>query len=108
MIWEVFRQESSKKPPVYVGNVHAPDKEKAVLFAQIQHGRRKPVESMWVAKQEDITKVAKDDAPFGGKTDKSYRWATNYTNIEPPAKSVADSEREQREAERQLQEQRGD
>lgn len=103
MIWEVFRQEDSNKPPVYVGHVHAPDREKAVQFAQIQHGRRKPVESMWVVKQQDVTKVTADEAEFGGTTDKSYRWATNYTNIEPPAKSVAKSEQEQREAEEKLQ-----
>lgn len=102
MIWEVFRQEDSRKPPVYAGHVHAPDREKAVQFAQIQHGRRKPVESMWVVKQEDVTKVTAEDAEFGGTTDKSYRWATSYTDIEPPAKSVADSEREQRKAEKRL------
>jgi ring-1,2-phenylacetyl-CoA epoxidase subunit PaaB len=104
MIWEVFRQEASDSPPTYVGHVHAPDREKAVQFARIQHGRRNPVESMWVVKQEDVTKITSEDAEFGGVTDKSYRWATTYTDIEPPAESVAQSELEQQKAEKKLEE----
>jgi ring-1,2-phenylacetyl-CoA epoxidase subunit PaaB len=100
MIWEVFRQEKTGEYHTHCGNVHAPDREMAKMFAQIQHGRRKPTESLWVTPQEEVAEVDTEDANFGGSTDKSYRWSTAY-DVKPPAKEVEESTNEQAEAERQ-------
>ena len=99
MIWEVFRQESAGDYHAHCGNVHAPDREMALLFAEVQHGRRKPTNSLWVVPQEEVGEIDTEDATFGGTTDKSYRFAQTY-NVEPAAEEVEASEREQTEAER--------
>ncbi|PSQ19146.1 phenylacetic acid degradation protein PaaB [Halobacteriales archaeon QS_8_69_26] len=100
MIWEVFRQEEAGDYHTHCGNVHAPDREMALLFAEIQHGRRKPTHSLWVAPKDEIGEVDEETANFGGTTDKSYRWAMTYQNIDAAAEEVADSEAEQAEADR--------
>lgn len=100
MIWEVFRQEGAGKYHTHCGNVHAPDREMALMFAQIQHGRRKPTHSIWVTPQQEIGEIDEEDATFGGTTDKGYRWATQY-NITAAAEEVADSESEQADAEKE-------
>jgi ring-1,2-phenylacetyl-CoA epoxidase subunit PaaB len=101
MIWEVFRQESEGDYHTHCGNVHAPDRDMAKLFAQIQHGRRKPTNSLWVAPAEEIGEVDTDDATFGGTTDKSYRWAMTYNVDESFAEEIAESQQEQAKADRQ-------
>jgi ring-1,2-phenylacetyl-CoA epoxidase subunit PaaB len=98
MIWEVFRQEEAGDYHTHCGNVHAPDREMAKQFAVVQHGRRKPTHSLWVVPQSEIAEVDEDEADFGGSTDKSYRWAMTYNQVEPAAQEVADSEAEQSEA----------
>jgi ring-1,2-phenylacetyl-CoA epoxidase subunit PaaB len=99
MIWEVFRQESAGDYHTHCGNVHAPDREMALLFAAIQHGRRKPTRSLWVVPKSEVGEVDADDRTFGGTTDKSYRLAQTY-DVEPAAEEVAVSEREQTAAQR--------
>ena len=102
MIWEVFRKEQPGGYHTHCGNVHAPDREMALMFAQIQHGRRKPTESLWVVPNEEISEVDADEARFGGTTDKSYRWVMGYQEVDHRfAEEVAASESEQREADRQ-------
>jgi ring-1,2-phenylacetyl-CoA epoxidase subunit PaaB len=99
MIWEVFRQEEPGDTHEHCGNVHAPDKEMALMFAQIQHGRRMQTNSLWVAPREEIGEVDADEAEFGGTTDKSYRWAITFNQIDASfAEEVAESEAEQEEA----------
>ena len=100
MIWEVFRQEQAGGYHTHCGNVHAPDREMALLFAEVQHGRRKPTHSIWVVPQPDVHEVDEDDTAFGGTTDKSYRWAQTYNVDESFAEEVAESQREQEAAER--------
>ncbi len=102
MIFEVFRQEKRKDYHVHVGNVHAPDREMAQLFAQVMHARRKPAHSLWVVPKEEITEVDSDDEgiAMGGLTQKQYRWATNYNTDETFAQEIEDSQREQEAAER--------
>jgi ring-1,2-phenylacetyl-CoA epoxidase subunit PaaB len=109
MIWEVFRQEDEGDYHTHCGNVHAPDREMALMFAEIQHGRRKPTNSLWVAPQDEIGEVDAEETNFGGTTDKSYRWAMTY-NVEAAAQEVEDSQSEQEEAdrERKSQQARGD
>jgi ring-1,2-phenylacetyl-CoA epoxidase subunit PaaB len=99
MIWEVFRQEEPGDKHEHCGNVHAPDEEMALMFAQIQHGRRMQTNSLWVAPREEIGEVDADEAEFGGTTDKSYRWAITFNNVDASfAEEVAESEAEQEEA----------
>jgi len=99
MIWEVFRQEEAGGYHTHCGNVHAPDREMALMFAEIQHGRRKPTNSLWVVPKEEIGEVDTEDAHFGGTTDKAYRFAQAY-NVEPAAEEVRASEEELTEAEK--------
>ncbi|ELZ14300.1 phenylacetic acid degradation B [Halovivax asiaticus JCM 14624] len=106
MIWEVFRQEKPGDYHTHCGNVHAPDREMAKQFAVIQHGRRKPTESLWVVPQEEVGEVDADEVAFGGTTDKSYRWAMAYTSSTEHAKEVIASQQEQEQAEADRQ--RGD
>jgi ring-1,2-phenylacetyl-CoA epoxidase subunit PaaB len=98
MIWEVFRQEEPGDRHTHCGNVHAPDREMATLFAQVQHGRRMQTNSLWVAPKDEIGEVDADETEFGGTTDKSYRWAITYNNIDASfAEEVAESEADQEE-----------
>ena len=99
MIWEVFRQEKKGDYHEHCGNVHAPDREMALTFAQIQHARRKPTNSLWVVPKDEIGEVDAENAKFGGTTDKSYRWAMTF-NTGAVAEEVAESEHEQAEAEK--------
>jgi ring-1,2-phenylacetyl-CoA epoxidase subunit PaaB len=105
MIFEVFRQETPGDYHRHVGNVHAPDRDMAKLFAQVQHGRRMQTNSLWVVPREEVSEVDDDDATFGGRTDKAYRWAMTYSRVDASfAEEVADSEDEQREAAKKRQE----
>jgi ring-1,2-phenylacetyl-CoA epoxidase subunit PaaB len=98
MIWEVFRQEKPGDYHKHCGNVHAPDREMAKLFAQVQHGRRMQTHSLWVVPQEEVGEVDVNDTSFGGTTDKAYRWAVTYTQVDASfAQEIADSEAEQEE-----------
>ena len=101
MIWEVFRQGQPGEYHTHCGNVHAPDREMALMFAEIQHARRKPTHSLWVAPRDAIGEVDHGETRFGGATDKSYRWTSAYAGIDAAAEEVAESDREQSEAERQ-------
>ncbi|XVH31433.1 1,2-phenylacetyl-CoA epoxidase subunit PaaB [Haloferacaceae archaeon DSL9] len=101
MIWEVFRQEKPGGYHTHCGNVHAPDREMAKLFAQIQHGRRMNTHSLWVVPQDEVAEVDAEETSFGGTTDKAYRWAMTYNDIRGVAEEVADSEEEQRKAAKQ-------
>ncbi|APW96718.1 phenylacetic acid degradation protein PaaB [Halobiforma lacisalsi AJ5] len=101
MIWEVFRQEKQGDYHTHCGNVHAPDREMAKQFAAIQHGRRKPTNSLWVVPKEEVGEIDADDVAFGGTTDKGYRWATSYNPDVDHAEEVVESEGQQAEAEKQ-------
>jgi len=100
MIWEVFRQEEPGDYHTHCGNVHAPDREMALTFAQIQHARRMPANSLWVVPKDEIGEVDTDQASFGGATDKAYRWASTFNTDESFAEEIAESQREQERAER--------
>ncbi|PSP41235.1 phenylacetic acid degradation protein PaaB [Halobacteriales archaeon QH_2_66_30] len=101
MIWEVFRQEENGEYHTHCGNVHAPDREMATQFAAIQHGRRKPTNSLWVVPKEEIGEIDSDDVEFGGTTDKGYRWTMTYNLQTDQAEEVVESESEQEQAEKQ-------
>ncbi|MHB9287781.1 1,2-phenylacetyl-CoA epoxidase subunit PaaB [Halobacteriales archaeon Cl-PHB] len=101
MIWEVFRQEDPGDSHEHVGNVHAPDRELASQFAEVLHARRVQTNSLWVVPQAEVTEVDAAEAHFGGTTDKSYRWAMAYNDVDTSvSEGVEESEREQREVAR--------
>ncbi|WP_338729227.1 1,2-phenylacetyl-CoA epoxidase subunit PaaB [Haladaptatus sp. DJG-WS-42] len=104
MIWEVFRQEKQGGYHTHCGNVHAPDRDMALMFAQVQHARRRPTHSLWVVPKDEIGEVDAEEASFGGTTDKLYRWAMTFNTDASFAKEIEDSEKEQIEAERQRRE----
>jgi len=101
MRWEVFRQESRGDHHVHCGDVHAPDRELAELFARIQHGRRMNTHSLWIVPREAVSEVDAETAAFGGTTDKAYRWATTYNVDASFAAEIEASEREQAAVERE-------
>ena len=52
--WEVFKQDSAKKPYQAVGSIHAADPEHALLNARNVFVRRPSAVGLWVAKVDDI------------------------------------------------------
>ena len=72
MIWEVFRQSTTDDAHEHCGNVHAPDRQMAKQFSVIQHGRRKPTRSLWVAPQQNVNGVYGDED--GGPVDGETEW----------------------------------
>lgn len=79
-IFEVFHQQTRGEPHVYVGSVHAPDAEMALLLAKEQFARRQACVNLWVVPAAAITASAYEDADmFERATDKSYRESWGYT-----------------------------
>lgn len=81
MEWAVFRQSKRGKPHEYVGNVEAPNSNLALQYAHVTHARRSDPSSVWVVPQAAIHELTDEEVDFGGSTDKSYRFATDY--LEP-------------------------
>lgn len=52
--WEVFKQDSEKKPHQAVGSVHAADAEHALLMARTVFARRPNAVSIWVVAADAI------------------------------------------------------
>lgn len=59
--WEVFKQDTPKKPHAAVGSVHAGDAEHALLTARNVFARRPAAVSMWVAPAESIFSVTAEE-----------------------------------------------
>ncbi len=79
-VFEVFHQQTRGEPHVYVGSVHAPDAEMALLLAKEQFARRQACVNLWVVPASAITASAYEDADmFERATDKSYRESWGYT-----------------------------
>lgn len=78
-IFEVFHQQARGEAHVYVGSVHAPDPEMALLMAKEQYARRQACVNLWVVPREAIFQTDyQDDDIFERGTDKSYREAWGY------------------------------
>ncbi len=78
-VFEVFHQQARGDPHVYVGSVHAPDAEMALLLAKEQYARRQACVNLWVVPAEAITATEYEDADmFIHETDKSYRESWGY------------------------------
>jgi ring-1,2-phenylacetyl-CoA epoxidase subunit PaaB len=80
--WEtfaVFHQDKRGAAHEFVGIVHAPDPELALLFAKEQFGRRKKTVNLWAVRSTDIfTFQHEDDDMFSTIPDKNYREASGY------------------------------
>ena len=59
--WEVFKQDTPKKPHQAVGMVHATDPEHALLTARNVFARRPKAVSMWVVPAKDIFSVTAEE-----------------------------------------------
>ncbi len=80
--WEtfaIFHQDKRGAAHEFVGIVHAPDPELALLFAKEQYGRRKKTVNLWAVRSTDIfTFQHEDDDMFSTVPDKNYREASGY------------------------------
>lgn len=80
--WEpfaVFHQDKRGEQHVFVGIVHAPDPELALLFAKEQFGRRKKTVNIWVVRSSDIFSLGyEDEDMFSTIPEKTYREASGY------------------------------
>lgn len=78
-VWAVFLQARRRDPHVYVGDVHAPDAEMALLLAKENYARRDPCVNLWVVPAAAIHQTASEAAAmFEPVTDKSYRFGGSY------------------------------
>ncbi len=80
--WEtfaIFHQDKRGDAHVFVGTVHAPDPELALVFAKEQYGRRKKTVNLWAVRSTDIyTFRHEDEDMFSTVPEKSYREASGY------------------------------
>jgi len=78
-VFEVFHQQARGEPHVYVGSIHAPDAQMALVLAKEQYARRQACVSLWVVPIIAITATqSSDDDIFERPTDKSYRESWGY------------------------------
>ncbi len=78
-VWAVFLRAHRRDPHVYVGDVHAPDAEMALVLAKESYTRRDPCVSLWVVRVDQIHTTPADAAEiFEPATDKSYRFGGSY------------------------------
>ena len=80
--WEpyaIFHQDKRGAAHDFVGIVHAPDPELALVFAKEQFGRRKKTVSIWAVKSSDIYSFQHEDEDmFATVPEKTYREASGY------------------------------
>ncbi len=78
-VWAVFLQARRRDPHVYVGDVHAPDAEMALVLAKESYTRRDPCVNLWVVRADQIhaTTHAAEEM-FAPASDKSYRFGGSY------------------------------
>jgi phenylacetate-CoA oxygenase PaaH subunit len=78
-VWAVFLRARTRDPHVYVGDVHAPDAEMALVLAKENYTRRDPCVNLWVVRADQIHATAADAVEmFAPVTDKSYRFGGSY------------------------------
>ncbi len=75
----IFHQDKRGTAHEFVGIVHAPDPEMALVFAKEQYGRRKKTVNIWAVRSTDIyTFQHKDEDMFSTVPEKTYREASGY------------------------------
>jgi ring-1,2-phenylacetyl-CoA epoxidase subunit PaaB len=78
-VWCVFLQARKRDPHVYVGDVHAPDAEMALVLAKESYARRDPCVNLWVVRLDQIYATPPGAAEiFEPATDKRYRFGGSY------------------------------
>ena len=78
-VYEVFHQQSRGDPHIYVGSIHAPDAEMAILLAKEHYTRRQSCVNLWVVSATAILATEYlDEDIFDKATDKSYRESWGY------------------------------
>ncbi len=78
-VWAVFLQARRRDPHVYVGDVHAPDAEMALVLAKEGYTRRDPCVNLWVVRADQIHATTHSaEEMFDPVTDKSYRFGGSY------------------------------
>ena len=78
-VWAVFLQARRRDAHIFVGDVHAPDAEMALVLAKENYARRDPCVSLWVVPAREIRATSGDAAEmFEPATDKSYRFGGSY------------------------------
>ncbi len=78
-VWAVFLQARKRDPHVYVGDVHAPDAEMALVLAKESFTRRDPCVNLWVVRIDQIHITPREaEEMFEPATDKSYRFGGSY------------------------------
>ncbi|MAT40151.1 MAG: 1,2-phenylacetyl-CoA epoxidase subunit B [Ectothiorhodospiraceae bacterium] len=82
--WEVFVQEKRGDCHEWVGSVHAPDPEMALLMAKESFIRRQPCVNLWIVKQDDVHATSYQDADmFAPAFDRKYRLAAGFKLNKP-------------------------
>jgi ring-1,2-phenylacetyl-CoA epoxidase subunit PaaB len=82
-VWAVFLQARRRDPHVYVGDVHAPDPEMALVLAKESYARRDPCVNLWVVRADHIyTTPPEATDVFEPATDKSYRFGGSYRQLQ--------------------------
>jgi len=78
--WEVFIQSKPGLAHKHVGNLHAMDKEMALLNARDLYTRRQEGTCIWVVPTEHVVSSTPEDsgAFFDPMDDKIYRQPTHY------------------------------
>jgi ring-1,2-phenylacetyl-CoA epoxidase subunit PaaB len=91
----IFHQNKRGEPHVFVGIVHAPDPELALLFAKEQYGRRKKTVSVWAVRSTDVYSFRQEDEDMWSTVpEKNYREASGYPVRKRINKYLFDQEEE--------------
>ena len=59
-VWAVFLQARKRDPHMYVGDIHAPDAEMALVLAKENYTRRDPCVNLWVVRADQIHATTSD------------------------------------------------
>jgi ring-1,2-phenylacetyl-CoA epoxidase subunit PaaB len=72
--YQVFHQKKRGDKHLFVGVVHAPSDELAMVFAKEQYGRRGETTNLWVVNTRHVLALEYEDADiFATTTEKLYR-----------------------------------
>jgi ring-1,2-phenylacetyl-CoA epoxidase subunit PaaB len=83
-VWEVFVQTQRGKNHEWVGSVHAPDAEMALILAKENFVRRQPCSNIWIANTADVHATSYEDTSmFVPAFDRKYRLAAGFKLNKP-------------------------
>jgi len=82
--WEVFVQGERGDCHEWVGSVHAPDPEMALLLAKENFIRRQPCVNIWIVNSQDVHATSYEDSDmFAPAFDRKYRLAAGFRLNKP-------------------------